>query len=158
MAARIEAPPVNQALGRQLVIGADAQQRDLSGDEKAAVLLLSLGPDFGRPILEELDEMEIKILSRTMVRMGAVTQDMVDSLYAEFVTSISANGSVAGNSDTTQRLLMSFLPAERVDAIMRSIRTTESGTIPITNRSSTAARRSSSTATSATQRPRDPRR
>jgi flagellar motor switch protein FliG len=122
MAAKIEAPPVNNAMGRQLVIGGDALQRDLSGDEKAAVLLLSLGPDFGRPILEELDEMEIKILSRTMVRMGAVTQDMVDSLYAEFVTSISANGSVAGNSDTTQRLLMSFLPAERVDAIMEEIR------------------------------------
>jgi flagellar motor switch protein FliG len=122
MAAKIEAPPVNTAMTRQLVIGADAQQRDLSGDEKAAVLLLSLGPDFGRPILEELDEMEIKILSRTMVRMGAVTQEMVDSLYAEFVTSLSANGSVAGNSDTTQRLLMSFLPADRVDAIMEEIR------------------------------------
>jgi flagellar motor switch protein FliG len=118
----IQAPPVTNAMTRQLVIGGDAQQRDLSGDEKAAVLLLSLGPDFGRPILEELDEMEIKILSRTMVRMGAVTQDMVDSLYAEFVTSISANGSVAGNSDTTQRLLMSFLPADRVDAIMEEIR------------------------------------
>jgi flagellar motor switch protein FliG len=122
MAAKIEAPPVTNAIGRHLVIGADAQQRDLSGDEKAAVLLLSLGPDFGRPILEELDEMEIKILSRTMVRMGAVTQDMVDSLYAEFVTSISANGSVSGNSDTTQRLLMSFLPSDRVDAIMEEIR------------------------------------
>jgi flagellar motor switch protein FliG len=118
----IQAPPVSTAIGRHLVIGGDAQQRDLSGDEKAAVLLLSLGPDFGRPILEELDEMEIKILSRTMVRMGAVTQDMVDSLYAEVVTSISANGSVSGNSDTTQRLLMSFLPSDRVDAIMEEIR------------------------------------
>jgi flagellar motor switch protein FliG len=122
MAAKIEAPPVSNALTRQLVIGGDALQRDLSGDEKAAVLLLSLGPDFGRPILEELDEMEIKILSRTMVRMGSVTQEMVDALYAEFVTSISANGSVAGNSDTTQRLLMSFLPSDRVDAIMEEIR------------------------------------
>ncbi len=120
--AAIAAPPVSSALGRQLVIGGDATQRDLSGDEKAAVLLLSLGPDFGRPILEELDEVEIKVLSRTMVRMGAITQEMLDSLFAEFVTSISANGSVAGNSDSTQRLLLSFLPADRVDAIMEEIR------------------------------------
>ena len=63
--------------GNQLVIGGDAKYRNLSGDEKAAVLLLSLGPDYGKPILEELDEMEIKILSRAMVRVGAVTQDMV---------------------------------------------------------------------------------
>ena len=108
--------------GNQLVIGADAKYRNLSGDEKAAVLLLSLGPDYGKPILEELDEMEIKILSRAMVRVGAVTQDMVDKLFVEFVTGVSANGSVAGNSETTQRLLLSFLPAERVDAIMEEIR------------------------------------
>src|SRR5689334_21282144 len=120
--AQMQAPAVQTAMHRQLVIGGDATQRELTGDEKAAVLLLSLGPDFGRPILEELDEMEIKILSRTMVRMGSVTQEMVDSLYAEFVTSLSANGSVAGNSDTTQRLLASFLPADRVDAIMEEIR------------------------------------
>ncbi len=115
-------PSVDQALNRQLVIGSASDHRAMSGDEKAALLLLALGPDHGKPILEELDEMEIKVLSRTMVRMGAVTQDMVDSLYAEFVTAISANGSVAGNSDTTQRLLASFLPPDRVDAIMEEIR------------------------------------
>ena len=122
MSTALQAPPVNTAMARQLVIGADATQRDLTGDEKAAVLLLSLGPDFGRPILEELDEMEIKVLSRTMVRMGPITQEMLDSLFAEFVTSVSANGSVSGNSDSTQRLLLSFLPPDRVDAIMEEIR------------------------------------
>ncbi|HEX4297588.1 MAG TPA: flagellar motor switch protein FliG, partial [Devosia sp.] len=113
---------IEQAMGRQLVVGGDATQRELQGDEKAAVLLLSLGPDFGRPILEELDEMEIKALSRTMVRLGPITQDMLDALFAEFVTHVSANGTVSGNSDTTQRLLLSFLPADRVDAIMEEIR------------------------------------
>ena len=115
-------PSVDQALNRQLVIGSASDHRAMSGDEKAALLLLALGPDHGKPILEELDEMEIKVLSRTMVRMGPVSQEMLDSLFAEFVTSISANGNISGNSDTTQRLLMSFLPAERVDAIMEEIR------------------------------------
>jgi flagellar motor switch protein FliG len=113
---------VQNSMSRQLVIGGDATERELTGDEKAAVLLLSLGPDYGKPILEELDEIEIKILSRTMVRMGPITQEMLDALFAEFVTSISSNGSVAGNSESTQRLLASFLPAERVDAIMEEIR------------------------------------
>lgn len=118
----LSAPPVEQALGRQLVIGGASDHRAMSGDEKAALLLLALGPDHGKPILEELDEMEIKVLSRTMVRMGPVSQEMLDSLFAEFVTSIFANGNVSGNSDTTQRLLLSFLPADRVDAIMEEIR------------------------------------
>ena len=106
----------------QLVVGAEASQRALSGDEKAAVLLLALGPDFGKPILEELDEMEIRALSRAMVRLGPITQLMLDELLAEFVTSISFNGAVSGNTETTQRLLLSFLPQERVDAIMEEIR------------------------------------
>src|SRR5688500_18190333 len=113
-------PP--QAMGaKQLVVVGDAQSRKLAGDEKAAVLLLALGPDFGRPILQELDEMEIRLLSRAMVRLGPITQEMLDELLGEFVVSISANGTIAGNSDTTQRLLLSFLPPDRVDAIMEEI-------------------------------------
>jgi flagellar motor switch protein FliG len=107
---------------KQLIVGADASQRALSGDEKAAALLLALGPDFGKPIWAELDEIEIKTLSRAMVRLGPITQDMLDGLMAEFVTTISSTGSVAGNTDTTERLLLSFLPPERVDAIMEEIR------------------------------------
>ena len=107
---------------KQLVVGTDADQRTLSGDEKAAVLLLALGPDFGRPILEELDEMEVRTLSRAMVRLGPITHQMLDELLSEFVTTISSHGGLAGNSDTTQRLLLSFLPADRVDSIMEEIR------------------------------------
>jgi len=117
-----QAAPPQQVLSRQLVVGTDADNRALSGDEKAAVLLLALGPDFGRPILEELDEMEIRTLSRAMVRLGPITQQMLDDLLSEFVTTISSNGGIAGNSDTTQRLLLSFLPPERVDSIMEEIR------------------------------------
>jgi flagellar motor switch protein FliG len=108
--------------GKQLVVDGAASQRTLAGDEKAAVLLLALGPDFGKPILQELDEMEIRALSRAMVRLGPITQDMLDSLLVEFVTTVSSNGNISGNSESTERLLLSFLPPERVDAIMEEIR------------------------------------
>ena len=111
-----------QVMGSQLVVGANATQRNLNGDEKAAVLLLALGPDYGRPILEQLDDMEVRTLSRAMVRLGPITQDMLDSLFAEFVTTVSYKGNISGNAETTQRLLLSFLPPERVDAIMEEIR------------------------------------
>ena len=106
----------------QLVVGQNASQRQLAGDEKAAVLMLALGPDYGKPIFEELDELEIKALSRAMVRIGPITQEMLDDLMIEFVTTISSKSSLAGNSDTTERLLLSFLPAERVNSIMEEIR------------------------------------
>ncbi|MDB5563278.1 MAG: fliG [Hyphomicrobiales bacterium] len=114
---------VPQAMPKQLVIGSDANQRKLAGDEKAAVLLLALGPDFGKPIWAELDETEIRTLSRAMVRLGSITQEMLDELLVEFVTSVSSSaGSLSGNSDTTERLLLSFLPGDRVATIMEEIR------------------------------------
>jgi flagellar motor switch protein FliG len=105
-----------------LQIGDQTNQRVMTGDERAAALLLALGPDFGRPILEELDEIEIRQLSRAMVRLGPITQDMLDELLADFVMHISSSGAMAGNSDTTERLLLSFLSPDRVDQIMEEIR------------------------------------
>ena len=73
--------PTAVAGGKQLVVGNDAaNQRVLKGDEKAAALLLALGPDYGRPIFDELDELEVKQLSRAMVRLGPITQEA----YARF--------------------------------------------------------------------------
>jgi flagellar motor switch protein FliG len=84
--------------------------------------LLALGPDYGRPIFDELDELEVKQLSRAMVRLGPITQEMLDDLMIEFVTTISSNGSLSGNTDSTERLLLSFLSQDKVDAIMEEIR------------------------------------
>lgn len=105
-----------------LVVGNDAENRVLTGTEKAAVLLLALGPDHGKPIFEGLDEIEIRQLSGAMVQLGPITQDMLDKLMVEFVTEVSSNGSIAGNSETTERLLLSFMDTDRVDAIMEEIR------------------------------------
>lgn len=109
-------------MGAQLQVGGSAEQRVLKGDEKAAALLLALGPDYGKPIFDELDELEVKQLSRAMVRLGPITQEMLDDLMIEFVTTVSSNGSLSGNTDSTERLLLSFLPQDKVDAIMEEIR------------------------------------
>ena len=114
----LSADPMKQGLQ----VGEDATQRQMRGDEKAAALLLALGPDFGRPILEELDEIEVRVLSRAMVRLGPITQQMLDELLAEFVMGVSSTGTMAGNTDTTERLLLSFLPQDRVEQIMEEIR------------------------------------
>ena len=119
----LDIPDAASSAGKQLVLGNDAaHQRVLKGDEKAAALLLALGPDYGKPIFDELDELEVKQLSRAMVRLGPITQEMLDDLMIEFVTTISSNGSLAGNTDSTERLLLSFLSQDKVDAIMEEIR------------------------------------
>ncbi|HUH78215.1 MAG TPA: flagellar motor switch protein FliG [Devosia sp.] len=110
-----------QTAAKQLILD-NSSQRVLTGDEKAAALLLALGPAYGKPIFDELDDLEVKQLSRAMVRLGPITQDMLDELMIEFVTTISSNGSLSGNTDSTERLLLSFLPQDKVDSIMEEIR------------------------------------
>src|SRR5215217_4011688 len=107
---------------KQLIVGDAANQRVLKGDEKAAALLLALGPDYGRPIFDELDELEVKQLSRAMVRLGPITQELLDALMIEFVTTISSHGSLSRNTDSTEPLLLRFLPQHPPHSIMEEIR------------------------------------
>ena len=100
----------------------DATHRALNGVERVALLLLTLGEKHGAPIWEQLDELEVREVSIAMAKLGPVTPDMLERVMIDFVTKLSAAGPVAGGFDSTERLLMSFLPPERVAMIMEEIR------------------------------------
>ncbi|MES2033329.1 MAG: flagellar motor switch protein FliG [Pseudomonadota bacterium] len=93
----------------------------LSGPEKAAVILLALGEDHTK-IWESLDEEEIKEVSQAMASLGSVSASVVEELLVEFVSGMSSSGAIMGSFEQTQRLLGSFLPGDKVDALMEEIR------------------------------------
>jgi flagellar motor switch protein FliG len=95
--------------------------RKLTGPEKAAVILLSLGEDHTR-LWQSLDEDEIKEISQAMASLGTVSAAVVEELMVEFVSGMSGSGAVMGSYEQTQRLLASFMPGDRVDALMEEIR------------------------------------
>ena len=93
----------------------------LSGVEKAAVVLLALGEDHIQ-LWQALDEDEIKEISQAMSSLGTVSSTVVEELLVEFVSGLSNSGTIMGSFEQTQRLLNSFLPQEKVDALMEEIR------------------------------------
>ncbi|HVL42889.1 MAG TPA: flagellar motor switch protein FliG [Brevundimonas sp.] len=95
--------------------------RKLTGPEKAAVILLSLGEDHTR-LWQSLDDEEIKEISQAMASLGSVSSAVVEELMVEFVSGMSGSGSVMGSFEQTQRLLASFMPADRVEGLMEEIR------------------------------------
>ena len=95
--------------------------RKLTGPEKAAVVLLSLGEDHTR-LWQNLDEDEIKEISQAMATLGTVSSSVVEELLVEFVSGMSGSGSVMGSFEQTQRLLTAFMPSERVEGLMEEIR------------------------------------
>ena len=95
--------------------------KKLSGPEKAAVILLSLGEEHTR-LWQGLDDEEVKEISQAMAGLGTVSSSVVEELLIEFVSGMSGSGTVMGSFDQTQRLLASFLPADRVEGLMEEIR------------------------------------
>jgi len=96
--------------------------RQLTGPERAAVLMLALGEQHGSKIWNLLDDDDLRQLSVTMSTLGTVEAQMVEALLLEFVGRLSASGALLGNYDATERLLQQYLPPERVTGIMDEIR------------------------------------
>jgi flagellar motor switch protein FliG len=95
--------------------------RKLTGPEKAAVILLSLGEEHAT-LWKNLDDDEIKEVSQAMAGLGTVSAEVVEELLLEFISGMSGSGAVMGSFEQTQRLLASFMPADRVDGLMEEIR------------------------------------
>src|SRR5262247_437130 len=106
--------------GRQAQNGAGTRQ--LSGPERAAVLMLALGDQYGERVWKLLDDDELRQLSIVMSTLGTVEAEAVESLLLQFVGRLSASGALMGNFDATERLLQQYLPAERVSGLMEEIR------------------------------------
>ena len=96
--------------------------RTLTGPERAAVLMLSLGDQYGAKVWALLDDDDLRQLSIVMSTLGTVESNNVEELLLEFVGRLSASGAVMGNYDYTERLLQQYLPPERVGGIMDEIR------------------------------------
>ncbi len=96
--------------------------RTMTGPEKAALLMLSVGEDNASRLFGIMDDDEIRELSQAMANLGNVSAQMVERLLVEFVDQISSTGSMIGNFDNTERLLSKVLDRDRVGNIMEEIR------------------------------------
>jgi flagellar motor switch protein FliG len=101
---------------------ASTRKRRLTGPERAAVLMLALGEQYGAQIFSLLDDDDLRQISVVMSTLGTVEASDVEQLLLEFVSRMSASGALIGDYDATERLLRQYLPADRVSGIMEEIR------------------------------------
>lgn len=96
--------------------------RTLTGPQKAAVFMLAVGREHSSKIFERMDDEEIRELSHAMSTLGSVNAGIVERLFVEFADQLSTAGGLVGSYDSTERLLMSSLPEDRVKQIMEEMR------------------------------------
>ena len=94
----------------------------LSGQQKAAILMLSLDEEKSSAIFSRMDDEEIKELSVIMASLGKVNSEVVEQIMGEFVDKASSTGNLIGSYESTERLLAKALDKERVSSIMEEIR------------------------------------
>lgn len=96
--------------------------RSLSGPQKAAILLMSLGEEHAGKLFALMDDEEIKEVSQVMSTLGTISSNLVERLFVEFAEQVSGTGSVVGSFESTERLLSKVLGDDRVGEIMEEIR------------------------------------
>ena len=95
---------------------------DLSGPEKAAVIMLALGHDHGATLWPLMDDEEIRDISMAMASLGKIDPEVIELLVVDFATQMTSTGTIVGSMDSTERLLRDILPQDRVDTILEEIR------------------------------------
>lgn len=96
--------------------------RSLTGPQKAAIMMLSLGEDQAGKLFNMMEDDEIKEMSQIMASLGTVGANLVERLFVDFADAISNTGSLVGSYESTERLLIKSLDKDRVSTIMEEIR------------------------------------
>jgi len=96
--------------------------KSLSGLEKSALFILSLGEDYAARIFSHMTDDEIKDLSQVMANLGNVSSNLVEKLFVEFAEQMSSASGTVGTLESTERLLSKVLDKTRVNNIMEDIR------------------------------------
>ncbi len=97
--------------------------RTLSGVEKTAIFLLSLGEEHTARLFQLMDEEEILEISQTMANLGRVSAAIVERIFLEFAEQMSSSSSLVGTFESTVRLLSKAgISKDKIGQIMEEIR------------------------------------
>ena len=96
--------------------------RSMSGLQKAALLVMSVGEETAAKLFQLMHDDEIREISQTMANLGTVNATVIERLFVEFADQISSTGTMTGTYESTERLLSKVLDKQKVDSIMEEIR------------------------------------
>jgi flagellar motor switch protein FliG len=101
----------------------------LTGAQKSAIVFLCLGEEYGSTLMQQLDENEIRKITKAISDMGEVPSDLVVEVMQEFGVKVGEMGGVIGTTKAARAILDRFLPEDRVAAILEEIEGGQTGDI-----------------------------
>lgn len=95
---------------------------EITGEQKAAILMLALGEEPRAKLFQLLHEGEIRLLSTAMMQLGTVSAAVVEQVCMDFQDSLGHPGTLVGSPETTERMLRGALSADRAAQVLQEIR------------------------------------
>jgi len=95
----------------------------LTGPEKAAALLVSLGDELASKILKNFDDRDIQLIGNYMTKVSNITSEVIDKVSEEFYSEASSGegGFVSGGRDYVKKVLEKALEPWRVQEVMERL-------------------------------------
>jgi flagellar motor switch protein FliG len=93
-------------------------ERELSGPEKAAALLLVMGKPPAARLLKQFDQPDLRAVAQAAAGLGAIPATTLDRLVEEFVADFSAGAELLGDAGQAKNLLADALPPEQIADIL----------------------------------------
>ena len=95
---------------------------NMTGTEKAAALLMILGPDIASEILRHLDEESIEKLSAGILRMQSLPDDEKEELIGEFIIEIRKSPkNSTGGINKAKKMIVDAFGEDKADELIKRI-------------------------------------
>jgi flagellar motor switch protein FliG len=99
-----------------------AENSEMSGCERAAIFLMSLGEQEAAQIMRHMEVPEVKKISEAMKRLSAVSRDQADSILTAFTEDVDSKSSMLhGSPAFVQRVLTQSLGDQAANPLVERL-------------------------------------
>lgn len=100
----------------------DTAYKNMTGSQRAAVIMLLLGEDQASTIVQFLEPREVSTIGESMVEASSLSQGLVNKVLDEFLSTLEDQTSLGvGNKDYVQNVLNRGLGVEKAGTVLRKI-------------------------------------
>lgn len=104
----------------------------MNGCDKAAILLLFLGPDATSKVFDHLEDDEIKKIGQSMAGLGHVTRPVIDTVVQEFTTMTDpASGFFSQGEEFVKKVLEKTLGPQKAEILLQELYTSRGEMVDI---------------------------
>jgi flagellar motor switch protein FliG len=100
---------------------ANTEVQELTGPEKAAAILLTLGKPTASQLMKHLTHSELRAVTLAAARLGAVPSDRIEELVQEFSSAYAAGAALLGDASQARALLTDAVPGDQISDILAEL-------------------------------------